>query len=257
METLKNIGDIVDLGISFGSFFFRGHQQIIEDKPLVPKVFRGFEAAHEEYYINEFIRYARGYVQDFPTDKSSILFLMQHYGLPTRLLDWSTNIFVAAYFAVSGTLEKDGEIWVLNPEKLNRLATKEKDYLTIVSSFIDEPFINKKDRNDDNKKHIEVPIVIKPNHFDKRMIAQQSVFTIHSNNSKNISELGLNSRDIERFRIPSDMKSVLRRHLFDLGTSERILYPDIEGLTRDIYQNKNIRIMNQVHGYPIKSIITK
>jgi hypothetical protein len=50
------------------------------------------------------------------------LFLAQHYGLPTRLLDWSENPLVAAYFAVQD-LDDDGCVWALSPTGLNRGAT--------------------------------------------------------------------------------------------------------------------------------------
>jgi FRG domain len=39
------------------------------------------------------------------------LMVLRHYGVPTRLLDWSQSPFVAAYFAVCEPDTKDGEIW--------------------------------------------------------------------------------------------------------------------------------------------------
>jgi hypothetical protein len=53
---------------------------------------------------------------------------MQHYGAPTRLLDWSKSLYVAAYFAAMSSLdeedeEKDGAIWCFDPEMLRDIAT--------------------------------------------------------------------------------------------------------------------------------------
>jgi hypothetical protein len=55
-----------------------------------------------------------------PDDYFGWLFLAQHYGLPTRLLDWTENPLVALYFAVENPEEKtDGCIWALWPARLN------------------------------------------------------------------------------------------------------------------------------------------
>jgi len=40
--------------------------------------------------------------------------LMQHYGVPTRLLDWTRSMYVAAYFAVESEPEHDGAVWVVH-----------------------------------------------------------------------------------------------------------------------------------------------
>src|SRR6185436_18889350 len=52
------------------------------------------------------------------------LCLMQHYSLPTRLLDWSESILAALYFAVREKPEEDGEIIVLNARRLNGITKK-------------------------------------------------------------------------------------------------------------------------------------
>lgn len=38
--------------------------------------------------------------------------VMQHYGVPTRLLDWTTDFWIAVYFACTGNPDEDGELWI-------------------------------------------------------------------------------------------------------------------------------------------------
>lgn len=45
------------------------------------------------------------------TDDVVALMVLRHYGVPTRLLDWSMSPYVAAYFAVCDHDSEDGEIW--------------------------------------------------------------------------------------------------------------------------------------------------
>ena len=58
-----------------------------------------------------------------PEDLLETVALAQHYGIPTRLLDWSYDINIALYFAFHGALEKSGKLvlWALNKEYLSFL----------------------------------------------------------------------------------------------------------------------------------------
>ncbi|ATG02114.1 FRG domain [Lelliottia amnigena] len=58
-----------------------------------------------------------------PKDLLETAALAQHYGIPTRLLDWTYDIFVALFFALRGAFEKEGrlEIWALNKEYISFL----------------------------------------------------------------------------------------------------------------------------------------
>lgn len=51
--------------------------------------------------------------------------LAQHYGLPTRMLDWSFNPLIAAYFATSGDDTEDAAVWALDANALNHIYIKE------------------------------------------------------------------------------------------------------------------------------------
>lgn len=56
--------------------------------------------------------------------------LAQHYGIPTRLLDWTYDPFVSAYFAASGVKHDEGNlaIWCFNAESVSLTSSLNKDF---------------------------------------------------------------------------------------------------------------------------------
>jgi hypothetical protein len=53
----------------------------------------------------------------------NVLAVARHYGVPSRLLDWSYNIHVAAYFAACGEFSCNGAIWWFNQNELENSLT--------------------------------------------------------------------------------------------------------------------------------------
>jgi hypothetical protein len=169
-------------------------------------------------------------------DRIGWIHLAQHYGLPTRLLDWTQSPFVALYFAVferSRNLdETDGCLWSLNPVALNSTIADVKGILTPdhskAAAVINEAFQDA-NRNAFSGRALAIGAFAN----DLRMVVQQSVFTVHGDDL-DLRTLDSASELLRQFIIPKDSKPFIRDRLREVGIKYSFLFPDLAGLARSI-----------------------
>ncbi|NPV63607.1 MAG: FRG domain-containing protein [Methanotrichaceae archaeon] len=272
---INSINDALKIGASFSHGWFRGHDQAYNN--LNPKVFRNDYPPHYEFYfIQKFKIHAPIIAGSVPDSRDflSWLVLAQHFGLPTRLLDWTESILIALWFSVNSIptptstmkvperskkntarKEKDcAELWAMDPASLNKhhkneylhddIALSENllvQYLAEQPMVREESMYQEKVKNDWKESYGQdfefpkYPIAFMPQKTFQRQASQLSVFTIHPKPDGNSIEHILHNRtDLSRFTIPEKSKEKLRKDLSDLGITKRMLFYDLESISYDI-----------------------
>ena len=242
--------------------WFRGVGE--ESYKLVPSIYRGKGVIGWGYNANqavdmqaEFARRAKPFItRNIPYGAGEYLHLMQHYRFPTRLLDWTEGALIALYFAIriqiSGR-KKTPCVWMLNPSWLNyrndktirNEATGENKSLVLYTdrdSLENERFPQDRVIRDyylDEHNLGELPVAVFPPLIDPRIVAQKSVFTIHGH-CKDGFDLLLRQYPAEaqicKLRISPEMATIesMTKELSMMGMTETTIYPDLEGLSREI-----------------------
>jgi len=252
---IEKIEHAVEIALKLRRSWFRGHTR--QYRALIPGIFRAhynetyrtLVPDYEASIYRSFRRRAPAILERIPTpgDDEGWLFVMQHHGSPTRLLDWTENALAALYFAVSNDFDRAGELWSLYPPALNALSgiqdvpqaehsvrrflagsPQHSNPETFASSLgLDSLPVN--------------PIAIAPTLTFPRMVAQRSVFTIHPppQSGHTIDTLLPSKKALVRYIIPANVKGHLLHDLRLLGVTRATLFPDLDSLSSSIIDEHN------------------
>ncbi|MCB9700900.1 MAG: FRG domain-containing protein [Myxococcales bacterium] len=144
-------------------------------------------------------------MEERPRDDLEWLFVAQHYGIPTTLLDWTEDPACALYFALCSMrsafeVDKGGlrglspTVWCLNPRRLNAITDARMQYENDAGVLLYETraIIFPKEGNlkewtdtvfgdDHPARRNAFPVAILPTHSTPRIVAQRGMFTLHGN----------------------------------------------------------------------------
>ena len=201
----------------------------------------------EKGIANTFAQRSPPFVQMDRSSEWRNLFFMQHYGIPTRLLDWSESPFVALYFALSsvkrdsaGNATSDAVLWLVDPVIWNRTALS---HITFQGGVLDEycEEVKAYSPSADIEQRATLPIMIYGTHNSPRIVAQRGVFALFGKGSQSMEQLYLQGsfarNSLQKIIIGRERVDDLLLSLYRKGVAESTIYPDIFGLSLEIKRN--------------------
>jgi hypothetical protein len=191
------------------AWVFRGHSRI--EWELVPKAGRlPYSLCNDLEMFEHWKRRAVEYTSIQPKDDWDWLAIAQHHGLATRLLDWTSNPLVAAFFAVH---EQDGEDDAV-------VYAYHSDRVVITEEITPHKF--------------DGIVRFRPRGVAARIVRQDGLFTVHGPASLSLSDNLHSDELLERIVIAATYRKNLIHELFQFGVSLLSLFPDLDGLSNHI-----------------------
>lgn len=238
--------------------WFRGEHKC--DRELLPQIFRrskdGEYIYHvETHYTNSFQIKARQALPNCPDGDSydAWISIMRHYGLPTRLLDWTSSPLVALYFATNGyeRYDCDAAIYVLFPRKLNEAEgfgpyippmCHERIKAALAPAFSSKLELSKSKIYEERKTNVVFGDVIacQPVDNNPRIYMQQSTFTIQTSPKRTLAD-ACPPGALTQIIIPKDCKKHFFLGLRTFGMTEDYLFPDLTHIAQEASRVGNAR----------------
>ncbi|MCW8834047.1 MAG: FRG domain-containing protein [Colwellia sp.] len=213
-KVAKNVSEYLNILKESGYMsLYRGQE---EDWPLIPSIGRVNVVVIEgllevEQNILESLKLlGHPFFKGDITNESDWILHAQHYGLPSRLLDFTTNPLKALYFAVESNSESDGVVFTID-------------------EYGDAEFPS---------LEIKSACFYRPTHINSRITAQESAFAVFPLEYSTLEMKPLDEytqRSLtQKVIIPAESKEDIKKDLSILGINKMSIYPGIEGIVEKI-----------------------
>ncbi len=224
---IKSLVDYVDRMSKYnGHAIYRGVTK--ESYELIPSLGRNYAGNYEKaveigrLLISRFKRFSTPYLEHMPEDIDDYkwLIIAQHYGVPTKLLDWTMSPLVALYFSCCRYSDtENGAIYVTrDPCLVNGMASTGP--YTGIRKFA-------------------------PDHYSERVTAQGSVFTKHEDPT-----IAMDGDDIDKYIVPKELKDTLLISLNQHNINYMTLFPGLDGISEHLCweENNRSKLPQQTYG---------
>jgi len=186
-------------------------------------------------------------------------FLMQHHGAPTRLLDWTDGALITLHFALRDKPKGEPDpafVYVLEPDRLKDQLNALPETALTIEAWRDyakeDPYYKGKedeweqweraylpgDEESLRKMDIpKVPLLLYFPHITRRVAAQRSRFMVFGTSESWLSdEFEKPNSPIEAITIEATCVPGLKIELMESGVTESVIFPDLDGLGREMNQ---------------------
>lgn len=217
---------------------------------LVPTIYRdrswNYTMGKENRLIKDYKRNSYPHLKQSNFSIWELYELMQHYGSPTRLLDWSQGSLIALLFALINVKDcQTPAVWVLDPYFLNFKTCNA--FVVFYSMYSEDPrdisIIDQYLNLSNTGELPDYPVAVLPPLIDKRIVAQKSCFTIHGKKINGFEEMTEKFEDLRlvKLKIPDRAIEYIKYELLTTGITNTTIYPDLEGLAKDLKYNHSIK----------------
>ena len=223
------------------AFWFRGHADVTWR--LAPSALRYRKQAQRESalaLVFEFKRYAGHKVSNRPGDDEIVKWVQvaRHYGLPTRLLDWTESAAIALYFACLRPTT-DGAVFILDPIDLNKNVGTGSRRVFDIDHDRDllESYLRLGGRRERRGNGLPT-IAMKPVLNLERLQLQRGAFTLHGSSCFSLTKDQAPS--LMGIPISGRAKQQLRRDLERMGIDEMSIFPEPEHVCRHLIRKAGL-----------------
>lgn len=214
--------------------WWRGHSNI--DWHLHPSIYHRNLIDAELDFIARFKQLAVAIQPELSTQQGAVewLFLMQHHGLPTRLLDWTESPLVALFFTVSDdSLHNfDGVIWGIDPIYINQVEFNEAKLFGVKNTEV-ESIISAALHPEVQYKQGNKIAALRPDRTNLRQFVQHAQCTIHGREQP-LDDIPDIASHLFKVSVPAKEKIKIRNWLEIFQINRHFLFPDLDNLAKYI-----------------------